>query len=262
MKRPERNSGLPAMALSALGAALLTAVFVSTPAHAARLENPVAEFAGIDKITGRITSFDVYVNETVQFGALQVTPKVCYSRDQTEAQKIDAFVEVDEITLDRKIRRIFSGWMFADSPALNAVEHAIYDVWLTGCKASSEVPAPLGVKAVQAAPEPVKAAETPATGATTAQPAGNAGAATSPAAVAPDPTAAQPTPPQPTQTEPALAEPAPGAVPPLDAPQEIPDETFGETLPPADFPQDANPEFQGQQPQPPVLTAPPGAGLY
>ncbi len=90
----------------------------------------------IDKITGRITSFDVYIDETVQFGALQVTPKVCYSRDDSEAQQIDAFVEVDEITLDRKIRRIFSGWMFAASPALNAVEHAIYDVWLTDCKAS------------------------------------------------------------------------------------------------------------------------------
>jgi hypothetical protein len=109
---------------------------------AARLENPVAVFAGIDKITGRITSFDVYVNETVQYGALQVTPKVCYSRDDTEAQKIDGFVEVDEITLDRKIRRIFTGWMFADSPGLNAVEHPIYDIWLTGCKDKSDVPAP------------------------------------------------------------------------------------------------------------------------
>jgi hypothetical protein len=111
-------------------------------ASAARIANPVAVFAGIDKITGRITTFDVYVNETVQYGALQVTPKVCYSRDDTEAQKIDGFIEVDEITLDRKIRRIFTGWMFADSPGLNAVEHPIYDVWLTGCKASSDVPPP------------------------------------------------------------------------------------------------------------------------
>ena len=118
-----------------------TALFAGQAA-AARIENPVAEFAGIDKITGRITKFDVYINETVQYGALQVTPKVCYSRDDTEAQKIDSFVEVDEITLDRKIRRIFTGWMFADSPGLNAVEHPIYDVWLTGCKQKSDVPAP------------------------------------------------------------------------------------------------------------------------
>jgi hypothetical protein len=126
-----------------LGALLAAApVLAGESAVAARLSNPVAVFAGIDKVTGRITTFDVYIDETVQYGALQVTPKVCYSRDETEAQRIDAFVLVDEITLDRKIRRIFSGWMFADSPGLNAVEHAIYDVWLTGCKQQSEVPPP------------------------------------------------------------------------------------------------------------------------
>nr|WP_281977669.1 DUF2155 domain-containing protein [Pseudorhizobium flavum] len=113
-----------------------------TSVSAARISNPVAVFAGIDKITGRITTFDVYIDETVQYGALQVTPKVCYSRDETEAQRVDGFIEVDEITLDRKIRRIFTGWMFADSPGLNAVEHPIYDVWLTGCKQESDVPAP------------------------------------------------------------------------------------------------------------------------
>ena len=110
--------------------------------HAARIDNPVAVFSGIDKITGRITTFDVYVGETVQFGALQVTPRVCYSRDETEAPKTTTFVEVDEITLDRKIRRLFTGWMFADSPGLNAVDHAVYDVWLKDCKQQSDVPAP------------------------------------------------------------------------------------------------------------------------
>jgi hypothetical protein len=107
-----------------------------------RKANKVAEFSGLDKITGRIISFDVYVNETVQFGALQVTPRVCYSRPASETPKTTSFIEVDEITLDRKIRRIFTGWMFADSPGLNAVEHSVYDVWLKGCKDSSEVPPP------------------------------------------------------------------------------------------------------------------------
>jgi hypothetical protein len=111
-------------------------------ALAERIDNPVAEFSGLDKITGRITTFDVYINETVQFGALQVTPKACYSRSDDEAPRTDSFVEVDEITLDRKIRRIFNGWMFADSPGLNAVEHPVYDVWLKDCKRTSDVPAP------------------------------------------------------------------------------------------------------------------------
>ncbi|ABR59804.1 DUF2155 domain-containing protein [Sinorhizobium medicae] len=133
-----RGARLAAIAL------LLAAPVVSTtePAQAARLPNAVAVFSGIDKITGRITSFDVYIGETVQFGALQVTPRVCYSRDETEAPKTTTFVEVDEITLDRKIRRIFTGWMFADSPGLNAVEHPVYDVWLQSCKTTSEVPPP------------------------------------------------------------------------------------------------------------------------
>lgn len=111
-----------------------------------RIKNPIAEFAGIDKITGRIITFDVYVDETVQFGALQVTPRVCYSRPENEEPKTDSFVEVDEITLDRKIRRIFTGWMFAESPGLNAVEHAVYDVWLKACKQKSDVPAPEAAK--------------------------------------------------------------------------------------------------------------------
>ncbi len=104
------------------------------------IKNAVAEFAGIDKITGRIITFDIYVDETVQFGTLQVTPHVCYSRLESEEPKTDSFVEIDEITLDRKIRRIFTGWMFAESPGLNAVEHAVYDVWLKSCKQKSDVP--------------------------------------------------------------------------------------------------------------------------
>ncbi|ESY82977.1 glycosyl hydrolase family 5 [Mesorhizobium sp. LNHC221B00] len=136
--------------------AVSTAAFAASPAPAApapappagsdRITNPVAEFAGIDKITGRIITFDVYIDETVQFGALQVTPRVCYSRPQNEEPKTDSFVEVDEITLDRKIRRIFTGWMFAESPGLNAVEHAVYDVWLKACKQKSDVPAPDATK--------------------------------------------------------------------------------------------------------------------
>jgi len=131
-----RRSG-PALAVAALAS-----LFVGSPAHAERITNPIAEFAGLDKITGRIITFDVYMDETVQFGALQVTPRVCYSRPPTEPPQTDSFVEVDEITLNRKVRRIFTGWMFADSPGLHAVDHAVYDVWLASCKTSSTVARP------------------------------------------------------------------------------------------------------------------------
>jgi hypothetical protein len=107
---------------------------VVEPPPPERIANPTAVFEGLDKITGRTTKFDVAINETVQFGALQVTPRVCYSRPPTETPQTDSFVEVDEVTLKGTIRRIFTGWMFAASPGLNAVEHPIYDVWLTDCK--------------------------------------------------------------------------------------------------------------------------------
>jgi hypothetical protein len=103
-----------------------------------RLENPTAVFSGLDKITGRTITFDVAINETVQFGALQVTPRACYSRPPTETPRTDAFVAVDEVTLQGEVRRIFTGWMFASSPGLHAVEHPIYDVWLTDCKGAAQ----------------------------------------------------------------------------------------------------------------------------
>jgi hypothetical protein len=126
-------------AIAALAAALL---LLASPALADKIANKVAVFAGLDKITGRIISFDVYIDETVQFGALQVTPRVCYSRPPTEEPQTDAFVEVDEIGLNRTVKRIFTGWMFAASPGLHAVDNAVYDVWLTDCKMTSDVAPP------------------------------------------------------------------------------------------------------------------------
>lgn len=115
---------------------------LAAPAVAQPIANPVASFAGLDKITGRITRFDVYIDETVLFGALEITPRACYSRPSTEAQRTSAFLEVDQRSLTGVSKRIFSGWMFADSPALNAIDHAIYDVWLVECKVSTDVPSP------------------------------------------------------------------------------------------------------------------------
>ena len=104
-----------------------------------RISNPTVVFSGLDKITGHITSFDAAIGETVQFGALQVTARACYSRPPTETPLTDGFVEVDEVTLQGEVRRIFTGWMFAASPGLHAVEHAIYDVWLVDCKGGQAV---------------------------------------------------------------------------------------------------------------------------
>jgi hypothetical protein len=126
---------------------------VVTELPAQKIANGRAVFSGLDKITGRIISFDAAIGETVQFGALQVTARVCYTRPPTEPTNTDAFVEVDEVTLQGEIKRIFSGWMFASSPGLHAVEHPIYDVWLTDCAAPLTVAEP----AVAPTPAPVTA---------------------------------------------------------------------------------------------------------
>src|ERR1700738_4230095 len=119
-----------------------------------KIVNKKASFSGLDKITGRIINFDADIGETVQFGALGVKTDACYTRPATEAANTDAFVEVDEITLQGEVKRIFSGWMYAASPGLHGVEHPIYDIWLTDGK----VPDPT---VVSAQPDPPKSAAPP-----------------------------------------------------------------------------------------------------
>jgi len=119
-----------------------------------RIVNKSALFSGLDKITGRIISFDVAIGETVQFGALQVTPRTCFTRPTNETQNTDAFIEVEEVTLQGEVRRIFTGWVFAASPGLHAVEHPIYDIWLTDCKSPVVVAEPVAPPPAPAAPPP------------------------------------------------------------------------------------------------------------
>ena len=114
-----------------------------------KITNKKATFSGLDKITGRIINFDEDIGEAVQFGALRVKTSVCYTRPSTEAANTDAFVEVDEITLQGEVKRIFSGWMFAASPGLHGVEHPVYDIWLTNCKEPDQT-------IVSAQPDPPK----------------------------------------------------------------------------------------------------------
>jgi len=108
-------------------------------ALADKIKHPTAVFAGLDKITGRIITFDVAIDETVQFGTIQITPRICYTRPATEAPQTTSFVEVDDVNTADESKRIFSGWMFAASPGLHAIEHPVYDVWLTDCRGGKDI---------------------------------------------------------------------------------------------------------------------------
>lgn len=126
-------------------------------AQADEIKNPLAVFAGLDKITGRVIRFEVAINERVQFGTLQIRPRACYTKPPTEAPQTVSFVQVDNVSANNKLKRIFSGWMFAASPGLNGVEHPVYDVWLLDCKGGTKVTP----SAHEAAAQPQPPAGTP-----------------------------------------------------------------------------------------------------
>jgi hypothetical protein len=119
---------------------LIASVLAALSPQAARAEkipNQIAVFAALDKITAHIQPLEIPLGKTVKFGALKITPRVCYTRPPTEEPITSSFVEVEEIQLDKTEKRIFTGWMFAQNPGVHAVEHPIFDVWLTNCKTAS-----------------------------------------------------------------------------------------------------------------------------
>jgi hypothetical protein len=92
---------------------------------------------GLDKITARVSQIKVPVGGTVAFGALQITARACDKHPPEEAPEAAAFLEVIETKPDETPVERFKGWMFASSPALSAMEHPIYDVWVIDCKNAS-----------------------------------------------------------------------------------------------------------------------------
>jgi hypothetical protein len=130
-------------ALAALAGAL-----ASAPAQAERIENATATFAALDKVSAKKEELPIKLNQTETFRTLKITPRICLTSDPSEPPRTSSFVEVDEIQFDGSKKRIFSGWMFAESPGLNPLVHPVFDIWLTGCSqpktttASSKVPSP------------------------------------------------------------------------------------------------------------------------
>jgi hypothetical protein len=120
--------------LGAIVAAAAILTMTAIPSQAAKIANNVAVFAALDKVTARVSELEITIDETTVFGALKITPRACYTRPPTERPRTSVFVEIDEIQLDGKEKRIFTGWMFAESPGVHGVEHPVFDVWLTSCK--------------------------------------------------------------------------------------------------------------------------------
>lgn len=126
------RKSLLAVAILALGLMVLDASAQTYEPY------PAALLGGMDKVTGEVSRFEVRVGETAGFGSLQVTPRACRKTPPEEAPESASFLEIDD---DVGNERVFSGWMFASSPGVSALEHPVYDVWVLDCVNGSLDPA-------------------------------------------------------------------------------------------------------------------------
>jgi len=127
----------------ALGAAAPPAVRAPSVADATPDSHGIKRMVvlrGLDKITGRAIDVSAPVGIPVRFGSLTITARYCYTVPPEEPPETTAFLQIDETKAGAQATRMFSGWMFASTPALNALEHPVYDVWVITCK--TEAPAP------------------------------------------------------------------------------------------------------------------------
>lgn len=120
-------------------AAILALILVVSPFWSAGvkaaewIDLPVALLQGLDKITARVSTFEAPIGETARFGTFEIVARTCQKRPPEEPPESTAFLEIVDMRPDVKPIPLFSGWMFASSPALSAVEHPVYDVWLIDC---------------------------------------------------------------------------------------------------------------------------------
>ena len=130
---------LPLLAFA--GALLAPAPAAAQDSGSERSSEPgsVAVLRGLDKVTARTRDFEAPVGEAVEFGALAITVQYCRKRPPEEPPEVFVFLQVDDRRTDgfgEEVdgERIFSGWMFASNPALNPLEHPVYDVWVIDCR--------------------------------------------------------------------------------------------------------------------------------
>jgi hypothetical protein len=126
--------------LGVLVPALLSAIALPSRGFAETIAEPVALLQGLDKISARVSKFEAPVGTPVRFGTLSIRVRDCEKNPPEEEPESAAFLEIDELRPGEVNLRVFSGWMFASSPALSALEHPVYDVNVLDCKTASGSP--------------------------------------------------------------------------------------------------------------------------
>jgi hypothetical protein len=108
------------------------------PTTAAAPAVTVAVLQGLDKTTARVSTVEAPLDRPVQFGTLTITARACNKKPPEEPPNTTAFLQIDESRSQGQtsidVKHVFSGWMFAQSPALATLEHPVYDVTLLDCK--------------------------------------------------------------------------------------------------------------------------------
>jgi hypothetical protein len=112
-----------------------TAVPAGPAAEAAPAADTMwAVLQGLDKTTARVSTVEAPVGGVARFGTLEIVARACEKKPPTEPPESAAFLEITDVRPDSPAVRVFSGWMFASSPALSALEHPVYDVWVVDCR--------------------------------------------------------------------------------------------------------------------------------
>ena len=122
---------------------LLAALFMGNsaiPASSESLEGDIVVLRALDKVTARTDDLFVPIDETARYGTLSIRPRKCFKRSPEETPETSTFLEISEVNPGKEPVPLFNGWMFASSPALNALEHPVYDVWVIDCRISVPVP--------------------------------------------------------------------------------------------------------------------------
>ena len=94
----------------------------------------MAVLQGLDKITGHVRTIQATIDRPVRFGTLDILVRTCRKRPPEEPPESAAYLQITETKPGEAPKSLFSGWMFASSPAVSALEHPVYDVWVLDCK--------------------------------------------------------------------------------------------------------------------------------
>lgn len=90
---------------------------------------------GLDKQTARVYIIDAPIGKMIEFGTLRILVHRCLQSAPEDQPESKAFIVISENKVDSEPQVLFSGWMFASSPAISALDHPVYDVWVKSCKA-------------------------------------------------------------------------------------------------------------------------------